>query len=77
MGDLVGKKKKKYICPCFKLTKSDIKEAIEDGVTSYKELQKQTKIGTKCSSCKKKTKKKFKKYKQKYEEKNQINEQHS
>ncbi len=61
----MGKKKKKVICPCFKITKKEVKEHIKAGVTNYKELQKLTNIGTKCSSCKKKTKKKFKKYKDK------------
>ncbi|MEC9485337.1 MAG: (2Fe-2S)-binding protein [Candidatus Izemoplasma sp.] len=59
------KKKKKVLCPCFKITKQDVKEHIRNGVTTYQELQKLTMIGTKCSSCKKKTKKKFKKYKEK------------
>ena len=63
--------KKDYLCPCFKLTKQDVKKHIENGMTSYKKLQKETKIGTKCSSCKKKTKKKFNKWVEKYQEKNQ------
>ncbi|MCF7925231.1 MAG: (2Fe-2S)-binding protein [Candidatus Izimaplasma sp.] len=57
--------KKNELCSCFKITKKDVKDHIKAGITSYKELQKQTDIGTKCSSCKKKTKKKFKKYRNK------------
>jgi bacterioferritin-associated ferredoxin len=63
--------KKDYICPCFKLTKKDVKSHIENGITTYKKLQKETKIGSKCSSCKKKTKKKFYKMLDKYDQKNQ------
>ena len=29
--------KDKYICPCFKVTKADIKKAIADGAGSFKE----------------------------------------
>lgn len=58
-------KQSNVICPCFDITKKDVKRYIQDGVTKYKDLQRLTKIGTKCSSCKKKTKVKFRKYKAK------------
>jgi NAD(P)H-nitrite reductase large subunit len=58
--------KDKVICKCYKITKQDMVELIEDGVTSYKDVRKKTKIGKKCSSCKSKNKTRFKKYKKKY-----------
>ncbi len=58
----MGKAKKEYICSCHKVTKADMKNEIKDGTTEFKLLQKNTKIGTKCSSCKKKNKKRFVKY---------------
>lgn len=62
----MGKKSKKdYICSCYKITKCDVKEHIQNGVVKYKDLQELLKIGTKCSSCKTRTKKKFKKYRKK------------
>lgn len=62
VGDYMGKKKKEYICGCHKITKQDMKAEISSGATEFKQLQKDTKIGTKCSSCKKKNKKRFYKY---------------
>lgn len=32
--------KDKYICPCFKVTKDDIKKAIEEGADSFKKVKK-------------------------------------
>jgi len=58
----MSKTKKDYVCSCHKITKSDMKNEIKDGVTEFKLLQKNTKIGTKCSSCKKENKKRFAKY---------------
>ena len=34
--------KDKYICPCFKVTKDDIKKAIEEGADSFKKVKKAT-----------------------------------
>ena len=65
----MSKKKKKYICDCHKLTKKDMKKEIEKGTTEFKQLQKDIKIGTKCSSCKKKNTKRFQKYLDKYNNK--------
>lgn len=62
----MGKQKHKtVVCSCHKVTKQDMKTAINDGVVKFKDLQEQTKIGTKCSSCKSKNKERFKKYKRK------------
>ena len=58
----MGKEKTKYVCDCFHITKNDMKEHIKNGIVTYKDLQKETNIGTKCSGCKKKSKAKFKKY---------------
>ena len=41
----------KYLCPCYKVTKKDIKEAIKDGATSFKEVRKMTKAGKGCGHC--------------------------
>lgn len=45
------------ICPCYHVTKKDIKKAIKDGATSYKDVKKATKAGSGCGHCKKKVKK--------------------
>lgn len=44
--------KKDYICKCYKVTKEDIKNYMENGITKYKELKKKEKWGSKCSKCK-------------------------
>ena len=51
----------KYICPCRKLTKGDVKKAMKDGAQSYKEVKKATGAGTACGHCKSKIKKYVKK----------------
>ncbi len=48
--------KDKYICPCFKVTKKDIKEAVADGADSFKAVKKATKLGSGCGHCKCKAK---------------------
>lgn len=62
VGDDMGKKKKDHICKCFKLEKDDLRNSIKNGASTFKEAQKDIKIGTKCSGCKKDNKKRFKKY---------------
>ena len=56
----------KYLCPCYKVTKKDIKEAIKDGASSFKEVRKMTKAGKGCGHCecnvKKYAKKQLKKH---------------
>lgn len=65
-GDKMGKQKKeKVICSCYGITKQDMKDAIQVGITKYKQYQDESNIGKKCSSCKKKNKERFKKYKRK------------
>jgi bacterioferritin-associated ferredoxin len=55
----------KMICPCYKVTKKDIKEAVKDGATCFKEIKQATKVGKGCGKCKKKAKKISKKILQK------------
>ena len=47
----------KVICPCKKVTKGDILQAVNEGASSFKEVKKATKVGTSCGKCKKKAKK--------------------
>lgn len=54
--------KSKVVCKCYNITEQDIHMQINSGISSFKELKKETKIGKKCSSCKSKNKKRFKKY---------------
>lgn len=59
--------KDQYICPCFKVTKEDIKKAIENGADTFKKVKKATNASERCGHCeckvKKYTKKKLKKIK--------------
>lgn len=52
----------KMICPCYKVTKKDIKKAVKDGATSFKEIKQETKVGSGCGKCKKRAKKISKKF---------------
>lgn len=58
--------KEKYLCPCYKLTKEDIRKAIKNGADSYKKVKKVTSAASRCGHCecrvKKYTKKQLKKY---------------
>lgn len=51
----------KMICSCRNVTKKDIKDAIKNGTSTFKELKQETKITKGCGKCKKKAKKVFKK----------------
>ncbi|MGL5313802.1 MAG: (2Fe-2S)-binding protein [Peptostreptococcaceae bacterium] len=42
---------KDVVCNCLGVTVEDIKEAIDDGATTLEEVQKATKAGTGCGSC--------------------------
>lgn len=53
--------REKIICPCYKVTKGDIADAVESGAASFKEVKKATKAGKGCGKCKKKVKKLTKK----------------
>ena len=43
--------KDKYICPCFKVTKKDVKEAIKNGADTFKAAKKATRLGEGCGHC--------------------------
>ena len=51
----------KYLCPCKKITKQDVKDAVKAGASSYKEVKKATGLASKCGHCKNKAKKYIKK----------------
>lgn len=53
--------REKVICPCYKVAKGDIADAVEKGASSFKEVKKMTKAGKGCGHCKKKVKKLTKK----------------
>ena len=53
--------KDKYICHCFKVTKDDIKKAIEEGADSFKKVKKATHLAAGCGHCKCRAKKYTKK----------------
>lgn len=41
----------RVVCGCMKVTEQDIKNAIDNGAKSFKEVQKITKVGTGCGKC--------------------------
>lgn len=49
--------KDKTLCSCYKVTKGDILDAVEQGANGYKEIKQMTKAGKSCGKCKKKVKK--------------------
>lgn len=51
----------KYLCPCYKITKKDIKRALEEGADSFKKVKKVTKAAKGCGNCECKVKKYTKK----------------
>ena len=51
----------KEICKCHHVTKADIKKAVKDGASCFKEVKEATKAGTCCGKCKKAAKKYAKK----------------
>lgn len=56
-------KRNKVICPCYKVTKGDIADAVSQGAEKFKDVKKLTKAGKGCGKCKKKVKKLIKKLK--------------
>lgn len=40
-----------YVCLCNRVTDTDIREAAEDGVRTFRELSFRTRCGTQCGSC--------------------------
>lgn len=55
----------KIICPCKKVTKGQILQALAAGADGYKEVSRVTGAGSKCGKCKSKVKKFIKKNKKK------------
>lgn len=53
----------KIICPCKKVTKGQILEAMAAGAHGYQQISKQTGAGSKCGKCEDKVKKFIKKQK--------------
>lgn len=53
--------KDKYLCPCYKLTKEDIKKAVKNGAGSYKKVKKATNAASRCGHCECEVKKYVKK----------------
>ena len=41
-----------YVCICNAVTDSDIRNAVDDGVSNLKQLRELTDCGAKCGSCK-------------------------
>ncbi len=39
------------VCPCLGLTAQDIKDAVENGATSFEEVQDVTEVGSICGAC--------------------------
>jgi bacterioferritin-associated ferredoxin len=52
---------KEVLCCCHNVTLEDVKEQINNGVSSFAELQQITKIGTDCPPCKEQNEELFKK----------------
>jgi bacterioferritin-associated ferredoxin len=50
---------KEVLCCCHNVTLEDVKEQINNGVSSFAELQQITKIGTDCPPCKEQNEKLF------------------
>lgn len=45
------------ICLCYRVTKGDVVDAVENGASTYKEVKQMTKAGKGCGKCKKDVKK--------------------
>ncbi|CEI72168.1 MULTISPECIES: (2Fe-2S)-binding protein [Romboutsia] len=43
--------KNKVVCSCFEVTKADIQNAVNEGITSINEVRKKTKAGMGCGRC--------------------------
>ena len=41
-----------YICLCKEITDHQIKDAVEEGVSSFEDLQQQLGVATQCGECK-------------------------
>ena len=51
----------KELCKCYHIKKADIRKAVKEGASTFKEVKKKTKVGKACGKCKKKAKKYVKK----------------
>lgn len=40
-----------FVCICHGVTDTEIKTSIEEGATTYKQLQTELKVGTQCGKC--------------------------
>ncbi|UYZ37822.1 (2Fe-2S)-binding protein [Clostridium beijerinckii] len=47
----VKTKDNKIVCGCFKITEQDLRNAINNGASSFEEVQAITKVGTGCGRC--------------------------
>ena len=61
--------KNRAICTCKHVTKADIKKAVAQGATTYKEVEALTGAGSKCGKCRKEVKKAIRKAARHLEEK--------
>ncbi len=59
----------KIVCKCRKVTKGDLLKALENGASSFKEVQKATGAGSKCGKCEDDVKAFIKKHKSKIDTK--------
>lgn len=57
----------KIICPCRRVTKGQLLQAVEQGASSFKEVKKATQVGRGCGKCRKKARKLTKKLLEKRE----------
>ncbi len=55
----------KVICPCKKVTKGQVLEAMKAGATSFRQVSEATGAGSKCGHCKDDIKKFMKKHRDK------------
>ena len=61
--------KEKMLCPCKRVTKEDIRQAVKAGADGYKQVQKATGAGTKCGKCEEDVRKAIKKARKKLSQK--------
>ncbi|MCD6109227.1 iron-sulfur cluster assembly scaffold protein [bacterium] len=62
----IVKDKAKVICTCLNVTNHEIEDAVLEGKLTYEEVQKKTKCGTGCGSCKSRIEELIEQYKLQY-----------
>ena len=62
----IQKDKAKVVCTCLNVTDHEIEDAVLEGATTYEDVQKKTKCGTGCGSCKPRIEKLIDQYKLQY-----------